>query len=126
MSDAKKQLQEQQAFLRRVFGEMRERSMRYYRRSECCDECAFFVATSFEEVDSEGAVYAATGECRRNAPTGKQHASGVAMTSAWPDVDPDHWCGEFKQNAKRFPRYESVYDECERKERQKRRERSGE
>lgn len=126
MSDAKEQLQAQQSFLRRVYGEMRERSMRYYRRSECCDECAFFVATSFERTDNEGAVVAATGECRRRAPTGRQYESDVEMTSAWPAVDVDNWCGEFEENSKRFPRFESVHDECERKERQRRREQGGE
>jgi hypothetical protein len=49
-----------------------------------CDQCKFY----HKEFDT-------IGECHRHPPV--VFVVDEDFMSTWPDVRPDHWCGEFKE-----------------------------
>lgn len=54
---------------------------------ERCENCKFW-----KETADDGS----TGECQRYPPQLVTNSVGTVIDAAWPTVDADDWCGEWK------------------------------
>jgi hypothetical protein len=59
-----------------------------YERTEICKECRF---VNFEKLDGQGIL-----SCRRFPPVFVLDLEDRETLVAHPEVQADHWCGEFK------------------------------